>query len=52
MNEIAECSTLAMSIIVIGVGDENFQYMRVLDDVKNIRKHAAESIKDKVRDVT
>ena len=33
MREIAECSTLPMSIIIVGIGDENFSYMHKLDNV-------------------
>lgn len=37
---IAKCSELPMSIIIIGVGDENFKYMKQLDDTKFIQKTA------------
>jgi inosine/xanthosine triphosphate pyrophosphatase family protein len=40
-----------MSIIIVGVGDEDFSYMHILDNVEEIKKHAKEDIKAKVRDV-
>lgn len=40
MKIIAKCSELPMSIIIIGVGDENFKYMKQLDDTKFIQKTA------------
>ena len=44
------CS-LPVSIVVVGVGDENFSYMHILDDPEEIKKHAKPEFKDKVRDV-
>ena len=52
MLQIAECSQLPISIIIAGVGDENFKLMHQLDDVNVIRKNAPENIKDQVRDIT
>lgn len=40
-----------MSIIIVGVGDEDFSYMHILDNVEEIRKHAREDLKEKVRDI-
>ena len=51
MTILAECSTLPMSIIIIGIGDENFSYMHKLDNKEEIRKHAHANVKSKVRDI-
>lgn len=51
MTILAECSKLPMSIIIIGIGDENFSYMHKLDDVEEIRKHAKPEVKNQVRDI-
>lgn len=40
-----------MSIIIVGVGDENFSLMHKLDNVEEIRKHAKPDIKSLVRDI-
>jgi hypothetical protein len=40
MRAIGECSLLPMSIIFVGIGDENFSYMKILDNVEEIRKKA------------
>jgi hypothetical protein len=52
MKTIAECSDLPMSIVIIGIGDENFSYMKTLDNLDEIRKHAKGDLKDHVRDIT
>lgn len=41
-----------MSIIIIGIGDENFKLMKVLDNKDEIMKKAKEDVKPKVRDIT
>jgi hypothetical protein len=51
MQVIAECSVLPISIVVIGIGDENFSYMHILDNPEEIKKHATPAFKDKVRDI-
>jgi hypothetical protein len=41
-----------ISIIIIGVGDDDFSYMHKLDNVDEVRKHAkTDQKKDCVRDV-
>lgn len=41
-----------MSIIIIGIGDENFKLMKILDNPGEILKKAKEDTKPKVRDIT
>lgn len=52
MKVIGECSEFPMSIIIVGIGDENFSYMKILDNIDEIRKHAKGDLKDHVRDIT
>ena len=44
MNEtteaIIECCTLPMSLIIIGVGDDDFSAMRKIDEIKELQKFA------------
>jgi hypothetical protein len=35
-----------MSVIIVGVGDENFKYMHTLDDLNQIKKKADPKIVD------
>jgi hypothetical protein len=41
-----------MSIIIVGVGDDDFSYMHKLDDLKEVKKRASAELIDKVRDIT
>jgi hypothetical protein len=43
---------LPISIIIIGIGDENFKLMKILDSKDEIYKKAKEDVKPKVRDIT
>jgi hypothetical protein len=52
MKLIAECSSLPISIIIVGISDENFSYMHKLDSLEEIRKHAPETLKPTVRNIT
>lgn len=50
---LIDCSPLPISIIIIGVGDDDFSYMKKLDDVEEVRKHAkTPELKATVRDIT
>ena len=51
MATISEMSLLPVSIVVVGVGDENFSNMHILDDPREIKKYANPKFADKVRDI-
>ncbi|CAK76117.1 unnamed protein product (macronuclear) [Paramecium tetraurelia] len=46
---LLQCQNLPMSIVIIGVGDENFKYMKQFDDPKFLKKHAKEN--QTIRDI-
>ncbi|CAD8121959.1 unnamed protein product [Paramecium sonneborni] len=46
---LLECQSLPMSIIIIGVGDENFKYMKQFDDPKFLKKHSKNDVN--IRDI-
>ncbi|CAD8210187.1 unnamed protein product [Paramecium pentaurelia] len=46
---LLECQSLPMSIIIIGVGDENFKYMKQFDDPMFLKKHSKSDMN--VRDI-
>lgn len=48
---LGKCSQYPMSIVIVGVGDENFESMRQLEDIEVIRKGVLEYEQDKVRDI-
>lgn len=50
---IGECSVLPMSVIIIGIGDEDFSSMHKLDNLEEIKKHISdENVKQKLRQIT
>lgn len=42
-------SKLPISVVIIGVGDENFTFMKKLDNIEEVRKKASEEDKSSIR---
>lgn len=52
LKQIASCCHLPLSIIMIGVGDENFKSMKQIENVELLRKYAEKDKADDVRSIT
>lgn len=42
IHAILNCHKVPLSIIIVGIGDENFTYMKILDDNIKLRENLPE----------